>query len=563
MAVIVTRAGKGSPLTNTEVDQNFINLNAAVVAAPGDVVGPAGATDNFLVRFDGVTGKLLQNSNWVIGDDGHILPSVSLASDIGSSSARVRTIFAQTISTLGGIFTGDTSVLATGVQVASVGFGPFVDLVRYNGTAAAPTAVKQWDMLGALTGKGRGATGWTAATVALYMEAAEDWTDAAQGAHLNIQTTPKGTNAITNIWQFATTGNILPFVDKAFDIGASGQRVNNIWANAGVFSGPVSAGPMVMQPGTTNTILYFDNTPATNAALLYDKAKNQYQFFGPSPQVFINGADGSLISNGGILAVSVSAGPSGMVALGGAPGVNSVIYFDSVTPNKLGAFVYQFPGTTLDLILGGVHVAMFNPADKSLTVDGGVYAGAVTAAAAGLGYGYINLNPGSPTNSGYVGFFSPSNTRVGYIGFADTTNNYINVTAENGYNYKFNDPVRFMAEITFGVSSDLVEPRGRYWARPAPSTNYTLGLADAGTLVVQVATAPNTITIPPQSVVAWKNWTRIDVVQYGSAQITFAPGAGVSLQSAGGKRKTTGLYSVASLIQINQDEWLLVGDLVT
>lgn len=27
MATIVTRAGKGSPLTNNEVDDNFINLN--------------------------------------------------------------------------------------------------------------------------------------------------------------------------------------------------------------------------------------------------------------------------------------------------------------------------------------------------------------------------------------------------------------------------------------------------------------------------------------------------------------------------------------------------------
>jgi hypothetical protein len=29
MATITTRAGKGSPLTNTEVDDNFSNLNSA------------------------------------------------------------------------------------------------------------------------------------------------------------------------------------------------------------------------------------------------------------------------------------------------------------------------------------------------------------------------------------------------------------------------------------------------------------------------------------------------------------------------------------------------------
>jgi len=27
MSIIVTRAGKGSPLTNNEVDSNFVNLN--------------------------------------------------------------------------------------------------------------------------------------------------------------------------------------------------------------------------------------------------------------------------------------------------------------------------------------------------------------------------------------------------------------------------------------------------------------------------------------------------------------------------------------------------------
>ncbi len=33
MATIVTRAAKGSPLTNTELDANFTNLNDAVVGA--------------------------------------------------------------------------------------------------------------------------------------------------------------------------------------------------------------------------------------------------------------------------------------------------------------------------------------------------------------------------------------------------------------------------------------------------------------------------------------------------------------------------------------------------
>ena len=34
----------------------------------GDVVGPASATDNAVVRYDSTTGKLIQNSGWTIDD---------------------------------------------------------------------------------------------------------------------------------------------------------------------------------------------------------------------------------------------------------------------------------------------------------------------------------------------------------------------------------------------------------------------------------------------------------------------------------------------------------------
>jgi hypothetical protein len=39
----------------------------------GDVVGPALSTDNALVRFDGTTGKLLQNSNAALSDTGDLV----------------------------------------------------------------------------------------------------------------------------------------------------------------------------------------------------------------------------------------------------------------------------------------------------------------------------------------------------------------------------------------------------------------------------------------------------------------------------------------------------------
>jgi hypothetical protein len=96
MSTIVTRAGKGSPLTNNEVDANFVNLNTDKIqtltstdasvtitgtgssrdlsvnlADAGNVNGPASATDNAVVRFDSTTGKLIQNSVVTVDDSGN------------------------------------------------------------------------------------------------------------------------------------------------------------------------------------------------------------------------------------------------------------------------------------------------------------------------------------------------------------------------------------------------------------------------------------------------------------------------------------------------------------
>ena len=47
--------------------------------ASGDVVGPASATDNAITRFDGTTGKLIQNSVVTIGDTGAVSGFTTLA----------------------------------------------------------------------------------------------------------------------------------------------------------------------------------------------------------------------------------------------------------------------------------------------------------------------------------------------------------------------------------------------------------------------------------------------------------------------------------------------------
>lgn len=66
-------AGSGVTITN---GTGSITISATGLG--GDVVGPASATDNAIARFDGTTGKLIQNSPVTIDDAGNIISPDSI-----------------------------------------------------------------------------------------------------------------------------------------------------------------------------------------------------------------------------------------------------------------------------------------------------------------------------------------------------------------------------------------------------------------------------------------------------------------------------------------------------
>lgn len=63
-------AGNAGKYIRVDAGETGFELNA--IAGGGDVVGPAGATDNRIARFDGATGKLIQNSAATVDDDGRV-----------------------------------------------------------------------------------------------------------------------------------------------------------------------------------------------------------------------------------------------------------------------------------------------------------------------------------------------------------------------------------------------------------------------------------------------------------------------------------------------------------
>lgn len=87
-------------------------------------------------------------------------------------------------------------------------------------------------------------------------------------------------------------------------------------------------------------------------------------------------------------------------------------------------------------------------------------------------------------------------------------------------------------------------------------TSYTLVLDDLEKLVTMDNASANTLTVPPNSSVAFAVNAQVLVAQLGAGQTTIVAGSGVTLR---GTLTIASQYEAVSLIQIATDEWLVLG----
>ena len=92
-------------------------------------------------------------------------------------------------------------------------------------------------------------------------------------------------------------------------------------------------------------------------------------------------------------------------------------------------------------------------------------------------------------------------------------------------------------------------------------TTYTLALTDDGKVVEMNNASANTLTVPPNSSVAFPVGSQILVLQTGAGQTTVAAGAGVTINSKDGNLKLSAQWCAATLIKRATDVWVVVGDL--
>lgn len=91
-------------------------------------------------------------------------------------------------------------------------------------------------------------------------------------------------------------------------------------------------------------------------------------------------------------------------------------------------------------------------------------------------------------------------------------------------------------------------------------TTYTLVLGDAGKFVTMTNAAASTLTVPPNSSVAFPVGTLIEGAQLGAGQVTLTPGAGVTINGTPGL-KIAAQYGSFALLKTATDTWLAMGRL--
>ncbi|HBN54759.1 MAG TPA: hypothetical protein DD456_12255 [Stenotrophomonas sp.] len=90
----------------------------------------------------------------------------------------------------------------------------------------------------------------------------------------------------------------------------------------------------------------------------------------------------------------------------------------------------------------------------------------------------------------------------------------------------------------------------------------TLGLQHANRFNRCNNATAQTITIPPQSSVAWPDEIQLEGAQWGAGAVTFVAGSGVTLRKRSNRTATTaGQYAPWGLKRMGLNEWWLFGDL--
>jgi hypothetical protein len=272
---LLVLGGRGNGLTGYATG----NRASVVFSATEDWTDAAQGTNiTFQTTSNGTAAVV---ARWQVAESGHFIPIAGAAYDIGSAAVPVRNIYTGGVTSTGTVVINPTGgavpaplapdTLISGsvngparVEINAFGGAPLGAVPLFigraaRGTAAAPAATAVFDSLAAIQGRGYGATGFGAVRAAITFQAAQNFTDTAQGARILVQTTTVGTTTPTDRWVFDHDGHYWPAVTNTLDVGTTGNKVRtgyfgtllSVNQGATVAPAPIDAGTGFQLTGAT------------------------------------------------------------------------------------------------------------------------------------------------------------------------------------------------------------------------------------------------------------------------------------------------------------------------
>ena len=224
--------------------------------------------------------------------------------------------------------------------------------------------------------------------------------------------------------------------------------------------------------------------------------------------------------------------------------------------------------TTSDLVVNGdftVNGTNFSASATSITIEDNMLQLAHQNAANTVDLGLVvAYNDGAAKHAGLVRDVSDSKWKL-----------FAGVTTEPTTTVNFAQgsldalAVGALEATTVTPSSGVVFSDGTQTKAAAPSlvtmssktADYTLSaLTERDSMIEMNSASATTLTVPPNSSVAYPVGTSIDILRVGAGAVTVAAGAGVTVNATPGL-KLRAQWSSATLVKRATDTWVLLGDL--
>jgi hypothetical protein len=506
-------AGNGITL-ETDAATDTLTITAAGGAGSGDVTGPASATDNAITRFNGTTGKIIQNSGATLSDTGGILADTLAISTTPTGAGGT------------GIFRYDTGekVPEVGIDGITLKIGVQEYVRCYNASA------------GTLT-KGQ----------VVYISGAQGNRVSVQLADASVEATSAGTLGL--VAQSITAGS-----EGFVQVSGPMYNLNTLGLTAGALLYlSETAGQWTQTepaaPAHGVRIGYVQRVDATVGSI-FIKVDNGYEL-GELHNVSdgVTGATAFLVKNSSTNLWESKNASDSRSALGlGTLATQSGTFSGTSSGTNTGDQTIDLSGAVTGSGTGSITTTL---SDNSVT-ETKIASNAVTAnkiAAGAVTYSKIQnvIGYGVLANPAATGA-APSEVTL--------ANDQILGRSGSGNIAGISCTAAGRAIIDDGSAGEQVRTLTTISGRTDTNASFSLSDSDNGTVIVTTATSAINVTVPSSLSASFSCL----IVQGDTGQLTFVV-SGTTINSYNSLTKTAGRYAAASLVRVAANTFILSGQL--